>query len=93
MARFQDGIGLKHVGANEIRSTGPRFDHWPASLPQVSYITVDGAFLCVTCANGGNGSEASTVADSDQWRIIGAQVNERPETCAHCERTIPAGKA
>lgn len=91
MTRFTDG-NPGNVRPNEIRSTGPKHDTWPASLPQIAYVTADGAFLCVTCANGGNGSEASTTADSDQWRIIGAQVNEDPTECAHCNRTIPAGK-
>jgi hypothetical protein len=91
MSRFIDGTG-PIVQANEIRSTGPKFDTWPASLPQVAYVMADGVFLCVTCANGGNGSEASTTAESDQWRIIGAQVNDQPETCAHCNRTIPNGR-
>jgi hypothetical protein len=78
------------VLANEIRSTGPAFDSWPASLPQVSYVTEDGGFLCVTCANGGNGSEASITADSLQWRIIGAQINDDDTPCDHCNRIIRA---
>jgi len=76
------------VRANESRSTGPTWAHWPASLPQVSYVTVDGGFLCVTCANGGNGSDASTTSDDPQWRIMGAQVNEEDTICYHCGRTI-----
>ena len=79
--------------ANEVRSTGPTWDHWPASLPRVAYVCKDGAFLCVTCANGGNGSLATTIPDDGdpsnaQWQIIGAQVNDRPEPCAHCGRMI-----
>ena len=77
------------VRANETRSTGPAFDHWPASLPQVSYVVADGGFLCVTCANGGNGSEANTATDTDpQWRIVGAQVNGEDTPCDHCGRII-----
>lgn len=92
MSRFQE-YASKTVQTNEVRSTGPSFDTWPASLPQISYVTADGAFLCVVCANGGNGSEASTKDDtSDQWRIIGAQVNEEDHACAHCERLIPPGR-
>jgi hypothetical protein len=91
---------MREVQANEVRSTGPKFDTWPASLPYVAYVVADGAFLCVTCANGGNGSRA---ADQDldrhpagtdqQWIIVGAQVNAQLERCAHCERTIPHGPA
>jgi hypothetical protein len=91
VTRFKDG-GPGVVGANEIRSTGPTFDHWPASLPHVSYVMADGAFLCVTCANGGNGSLASAQADDEQWRIIGAQVNEDDTACAHCDRIIKREK-
>ena len=84
-------MSSKRVEACEIRSTGPVWDHWPGSLPQISYVTADGAFLCVTCANGGNGSLATTENDgsNEQWRIIGAQVNRHEETCAHCGRVIP----
>jgi hypothetical protein len=81
------------VKRNEIRSTGPKHDTWPANLPHVAYVTGDGAFLCVTCANGGNGSQASTTTDDKQWRIIGAQTLEKhspiERVCAHCERAIP----
>ena len=86
------------VRANETRGTGPKYDLWPASLPQVAYVTADGAFLCVTCANGGNGSCAADAdldagnPSTDQWRIIGAQVNAEPQACAHCERIIPVGR-
>lgn len=76
------------VRPNETRSSGPTWDRWPASLPQVSYVTADGAFLCVTCANGGNGSITSPQSDDPQWQIIGAQVNADPTECAHCGRTI-----
>lgn len=40
------------VRANEVRSTGPTFDHWPSSLPQVAYTTADGARRV---RRGGNG--------------------------------------
>lgn len=85
------------VEANEVRSTGPRFDRWPSSVPFVSYVTVDGAFLCVTCANGGNGSRSgdeldASCPDDHQWRVIGAQVNSEPTECAHCARTIPVAE-
>lgn len=78
----------RRVYANEIRSTGPTWNAWPASLPQVSYVLADGGFLCVTCANGGNGSDASTENDDKQWRIIGAQVNDEATNCDHCGRQI-----
>jgi hypothetical protein len=73
------------VEANETRGTGPTWDHWPSSLPQISYVTEDGAILCVTCAN----RDGSTERDADkQWRIIGAQVNDEPTQCQHCYRMI-----
>jgi hypothetical protein len=83
---------IKTVLANEIRSTGPTWNRFPANLPQVAYITDDGGQLCVTCANGGNESEA-TLKESDdpsdrQWQIIGAQTWSDPVQCDHCNRTI-----
>jgi hypothetical protein len=85
--------------ANEIRNTGPLWNRWPADLPQVQYITADGAQLCVTCANGGNGSRASDsnldpqCQEDRQWRVIGAStVTVGRVVCAHCERDIvPSG--
>jgi len=78
------------VRPNEPRDSGPHYDRWPASLPQISYCLADGGFLCVTCANGGHGSIASTTSETEpQWRIIGAQCNDYPTTCDHCARTIP----
>lgn len=87
------------VGANEARSTGPTYERWPADFPQIAYVTADGGLLCVTCANGGNGSRAADVdldpatPDDAQWRIVGAQTLEnRPiadRACAHCGRRIP----
>ena len=86
---------LTKVRAGEIRFTGPRYNRWPANHPEIAYVTEDGAFLCVTCANGGNGSRS---ADDDvmyaargsepQWKIVGAQTNESTVQCAHCERDI-----
>jgi hypothetical protein len=86
---------MRTVQKNEIRSTGPTWNQWPADLPQVAYVMADGALLCVTCANGGNGSLASLAPDtSDQWRIIGAQVSDGDPmyVCAHCDRAIPKGR-
>lgn len=82
-----------YVGPNEIRSTGPSFDTWPANLPQVAYVVADGGFLCATCANGGDGSLAglSDVTDR-QWRIVGAQTNADDTACDHCGWMIPAGR-
>jgi hypothetical protein len=77
------------VKANEHRDTGPLYDRWPASLPIVSFCLADGGFLCVTCANGGNGSLASIADGTEpQWRVIGAQCNDYPTTCDHCNRII-----
>lgn len=78
------------VRAFEIRNQGPQHDSWPAQFPQISYVLADGGFVCVTCANGGNGSLASTDTDDPQWRIVGAQVNLRDTQCDHCYRTISA---
>lgn len=92
MTRFIDGKAGSVVRPNETRGTGSTWDKWPASLLQVTYVTADGEFLCVVCANGGNGSEANiTTETSDQWRIIGAQVINEPTNCAHCDRVIPLG--
>jgi hypothetical protein len=85
------------VQANEIKSTGPTWDRWPANLPYVAYVTADGGFLCVTCANGGNGSRAAEKnldRDADmEWYVIGAQTLENfpidDQVCAHCDRAIP----
>jgi hypothetical protein len=85
-------MSARIVAANEIRSTGPKFDQWPAEFPEIAYVMADGGFLCVTCANGGNGSYASLDADrDDQWRIIGAQRAEIDfsDQCGHCGRRIP----
>lgn len=81
-------LASKLVRANETRGTGPAYDRWPVSLPQVSYVTADGGFLCVYCANGAHQSDASTIDVSDQWRIIGAQVNADDTPCDHCGRII-----
>lgn len=83
----------KIVLQNESRTTGPKFDQWPAELPQISYVMADGEFICVTCANRGNGSEASLEASDNQWKIIGAQVNPTDTICSHCNRTILASKS
>ena len=87
---------MDEVRANEIRSTGPMHDTWPSSLPHVKYVVADGACLCVTCANGGNGSLARLAPSDDpsdrQWTIIGAQVSrgdKYEDVCAHCDRLIP----
>ena len=63
---------------------------WPGGYPLV-YILADGETLCPKCANGENGSEASTDSDADaQWRIVGQDVHweGEPETCAHCNTDI-----
>jgi hypothetical protein len=83
------------VRAGETRGSGPRWNHWPADLPFVHYITADGGRLCVTCANGGNGSRAAdadidpTCPDDRQWHVIGAQTEPEPHACDHCARLIP----
>lgn len=78
-----------HVTSREVRSTGPTWDQWDSSHPEVSYVLADGEFLCVTCANGGNGSIAGTSDETDsKWRIIGSQCNAHQVHCAHCDRII-----
>ena len=63
---------------------------WPGGYP-IIYILADGETLCAKCANGENGSEASTDSGTDaQWRIIGQDIHweGEPETCAHCNGQI-----
>lgn len=105
LASRQSGKGKrtmssKTVQANEVRSTGPKWNRWPASLPQIAYVTQDGRRLCVTCANGGFGSRAADEdviqghhPDDEAWRVIGAYVSTgdlHEDVCAHCDRAIPA---
>lgn len=88
---------MSYVRANEIRSTGPMHDAWPSDLPFVYYVSADGGCLCVTCANGGNGSRAADkdldplCPDDHRWRVIGAAANKwnEPIQCGHCGRAIP----
>lgn len=59
---------------------------WPGGYP-ILYILADGETLCPKCANGENGSEASTEPETaNGWRIIGQGIHWEgaPETCAHC---------
>lgn len=58
---------------------------WPGGYP-IIYILADCECLCATCANGGNGSDASEGNNDPQWDIIGAQVNWEGTalTCGHC---------
>lgn len=63
---------------------------WPGGYPIV-YILADGGCLCPGCANGENGSEASTDPDTAaDWRIIGADIHYEgaPIVCDHCSAEI-----
>ena len=63
---------------------------WPGGYP-IYAITADGDCLCIACANGDNGSEASTDPDAPaDWRIEAVDVYwEGPvETCGHCNAAI-----
>lgn len=58
---------------------------WPGGYPLL-YICADGGVLCSACANGLNGSLASSEADENQWRIEGSEIylEGDPEPCTHC---------
>lgn len=62
---------------------------WPGGY-QMIYRFADGEACCPACANGGNGSLASEIADDPDWRLEEAAIlYEGPsETCAHCGATI-----
>lgn len=57
----------------------------------IAYLFADGETCCPACANGGNGSDASTNPDTEpQWRIISADVHWEgsPLNCSHCGADI-----
>jgi hypothetical protein len=58
---------------------------WPGGYPIV-YICGDGGTLCPACANGENGSDASTTAEDKRWLLIGADIHweGEPMACDHC---------
>lgn len=68
---------------------------WPGGYA-MAYLCADGGELCAGCANGGNGSEASTNSDApDDWRLIsyvayGADCDTPTEgvNCDHCNTFI-----
>ena len=63
---------------------------WPGGYP-ILYVLADGETLCAKCANGENGSEASTEPETaNDRRIIGQDIHweGEPETCAHCNGQI-----
>lgn len=63
---------------------------WPGGY-SILYLTDDGAILCADCANGGNGSEASTTADPGSgWLIVAGFVHWEgaPDYCAHCNAEL-----
>lgn len=69
---------------------------WPGGYP-IIYVMGDGEVLCPACANGENGSEAYEPKDANpnhdrQWTIAEQVIHYEgePETCAHCNATIPS---
>ena len=63
---------------------------WPGGYP-VIYLCADGGVLCPACANGENGSEASTDSDAPQdWRLLANTVHWEgpPAICDHCNAQI-----
>jgi hypothetical protein len=65
---------------------------WPGGYP-MAYLCADGGTLCPDCANGRNGSEASTAPDAaPDWRLIDGSVywEGPPLTCDHCQAAIPS---
>lgn len=68
---------------------------WPGGYPVVYYFADHGE-CCPDCANGDNGSEASTDPSTDeQWRIVACDVIEEETDmeiqCAHCSRWLVGG--
>lgn len=62
----------------------------PGLYPLV-YHLADGAIICADCANGKNGSLASTDEGTEtQWRIVGQSVfwEGSEECCEHCNGPI-----
>ena len=64
---------------------------WPGGYP-IFYICQDDNVLCVDCANGKNGSEASSENDDPEWHLIGSDINWENESlyCVHCDGMIPS---
>lgn len=68
---------------------------WPGGYPIV-YLCGEGCStteaMCPGCANGENGSLASTQADDDQWILCGYFIHYEgpPEICCHCGKEIPS---
>lgn len=65
---------------------------WPGGYALL-YLFADGEVCCAACANGENGSRATTDASaSEQWRIVESLVywEGPPETCAHCGKDLPS---
>lgn len=63
---------------------------WPGGY-QIIYICADGGILCPDCANGKNGSEASTDKDApSDWRMEACDIYyEGPILpCSHCNTGI-----
>lgn len=63
---------------------------WPGGYP-IAYTTADAGTLCAGCANGQNGSEASTDTDApSDWRLVSGDVHWEgpPLTCDHCAAEI-----
>jgi hypothetical protein len=76
-----------------FRNSGGQFPAyaWPGGYP-LYYLTADGGELCPACANGDNGSMASTTTDDPQWQLIDGDAHWEgpPLMCAHCYAEIPS---
>lgn len=82
---------LDNMPARDSDGRLPAFA-WPGGYP-VLYVCADGATLCVACANGDNGSEASQAADTpSDWRLVAADIHyEGPaDICDHCGVATPS---
>ena len=63
---------------------------WPGGY-QIVYTVADCEIICPDCANGENGSIASTDSDADeQWRIESMDIYYEgpPVQCANCNQDI-----
>lgn len=63
---------------------------WPGGY-QIVYLFADGETCCPDCANGKNGSEATTDTSAERdWQLVGGDIyyEGAPLTCAHCGASI-----
>ena len=62
---------------------------WPGGYP-ILYLFEDMGVCCPACANGDNGSDATTDGNDSQWNLVAYDVHwEGPaEHCSHCSAEI-----